>query len=92
MGSYKISTFVVNFFHVLNVNKPLNMTSHDVVSAVRKIYGLKKVGHMGTLDPMADGVLPVALGCTLGWHGTWHGECKQVPARTAWPWKGHEAG
>ncbi len=50
------------FFHVLNVRKPLEMTSHDVVSVVRKIYGLKKVGHMGTLDPMAEGVLPVSLG------------------------------
>lgn len=38
------------------------MTSHDVVNAVRRITGLKKAGHTGTLDPFATGVLPVALG------------------------------
>lgn len=44
------------------VDKPAGMTSHDVVSAVRRIAGQKKVGHTGTLDPFATGVLPVALG------------------------------
>lgn len=38
------------------------MTSHDCVSAVRRLFGLKKVGHGGTLDPTAAGVLPIALG------------------------------
>ena len=46
----------------LNVNKPRGITSHDVVSKVRRIYGTKAVGHMGTLDPEAIGVLPLALG------------------------------
>ncbi len=49
-------------FAVLNINKPLGLTSHDVVSAIRRIFNLKKVGHAGTLDPMAEGVLPVCLG------------------------------
>lgn len=53
---------MVCVFAVVNVHKPLGITSHDVVSAVRRIYGLKRVGHGGTLDPMADGVLPVFLG------------------------------
>ena len=44
------------------VDKPAGMTSHDVVGAVRRITGQKKVGHTGTLDPFATGVLPVALG------------------------------
>ena len=44
------------------VDKPAGMTSHDVVNAVRRLTGLKKVGHTGTLDPFATGVLPVALG------------------------------
>jgi len=57
-----VDAVMTEFFHVLNVYKPLAMTSHDVVDVVRKVYGLKKVGHMGTLDPMAEGVLPVALG------------------------------
>lgn len=46
----------------LNVLKPPGMTSHDIVSFVRRTYGLKKVGHAGTLDPAAAGVLPVAVG------------------------------
>lgn len=49
-------------FAVLNLDKPEGITSHDAVSAVRRIYGLKKVGHLGTLDPLAGGVLPIALG------------------------------
>lgn len=44
------------------IDKQAGMTSHDVVSAVRRIAGQKKVGHTGTLDPFATGVLPVALG------------------------------
>ena len=46
----------------LNVLKPPGMSSHDIVGAVRKILGIKKVGHAGTLDPGAAGVLPVAVG------------------------------
>ena len=47
---------------LINIVKPPGMTSHDVVSFIRKIYKLKRVGHAGTLDPAAAGVLPVALG------------------------------
>ncbi|MBS3950166.1 MAG: tRNA pseudouridine(55) synthase TruB [Peptococcaceae bacterium] len=46
----------------LNINKPRGFTSHDVVNKVRRIFGTKSVGHMGTLDPEASGVLPLALG------------------------------
>lgn len=46
----------------INVLKPPGMTSHDIVSFIRRTYGLKRVGHAGTLDPAAAGVLPVALG------------------------------
>ena len=49
-------------FAALNVYKPKGITSHDVVSRLRRIYGLKKIGHLGTLDPLAEGVLPVCLG------------------------------
>ena len=44
------------------VDKCAGMTSHDVVSSVRRLVGMKKVGHTGTLDPFATGVLPIALG------------------------------
>jgi tRNA pseudouridine55 synthase len=47
---------------VLIINKPAGMTSHDVVARVRRIVGEKSVGHLGTLDPMATGVLPLVLG------------------------------
>lgn len=46
----------------LVVDKPPGLTSHDVVAVVRNVTGLKKVGHTGTLDPFATGVLPLALG------------------------------
>ncbi len=49
-------------FGFLNINKPSGMTSHGVVSALRKITGIKRIGHAGTLDPLASGVLPVAIG------------------------------
>lgn len=47
---------------VLVVDKPTGMTSHDVVSHVRRVYGTRRVGHAGTLDPMATGVLVLLLG------------------------------
>lgn len=47
---------------ILNVDKPPDVTSHDVVDAVRRMAGQRKVGHAGTLDPMATGVLLVCLG------------------------------
>ncbi len=47
---------------IININKEQNMTSHDVVGRVRRILGMKKIGHTGTLDPMATGVLPVCAG------------------------------
>ena len=47
---------------ILNTDKPAGLTSHDVVAAVRRITGEKRVGHAGTLDPMATGVLLICLG------------------------------
>ena len=47
---------------VLNVYKEQGFTSHDVVAKLRGILHMKKIGHTGTLDPDAEGVLPVALG------------------------------
>ncbi|MCS6958668.1 MAG: tRNA pseudouridine(55) synthase TruB [Pseudanabaenaceae cyanobacterium SKYGB_i_bin29] len=45
----------------LNINKPLGITSHDCLLQVKKALGVKKAGHSGTLDPLATGVLPIAL-------------------------------
>src|SRR5581483_11354045 len=47
---------------LLILDKPTGMTSHDVVSIVRRATGERSVGHLGTLDPMATGVLPLLLG------------------------------
>lgn len=47
---------------ILNLLKPPGMTSHDVVSVVRRTLGIKKVGHTGTLDPGVAGVLPICVG------------------------------
>ena len=46
----------------LNINKPSGMSSSAVVSKIKKIANISRVGHMGTLDPMACGVLPIAVG------------------------------
>lgn len=46
----------------LNLNKPQHFTSHDCVAKLRKIFKTKKIGHGGTLDPLATGVLPIAIG------------------------------
>lgn len=45
-----------------NLNKPAGPTSHDVVEQVRQLLRMRRVGHGGTLDPLAEGVLPIALG------------------------------
>ena len=47
---------------ILIVDKPAGLTSHDVVNRVRRILGQRSVGHLGTLDPLATGVLPIVVG------------------------------
>lgn len=49
-------------FGLLNVNKPAGPTSHDIVARVRRGTGVRKIGHAGTLDPMATGVLVLCVG------------------------------
>lgn len=48
---------------IININKPIGFTSHDVVAKLRGILKTKKIGHTGTLDPDASGVLPICVGC-----------------------------
>ena len=47
---------------VLVVDKPAGMTSHDVVAWARRLLGVRRIGHIGTLDPLATGVLPLVVG------------------------------
>ena len=51
-----------NVSGILIIDKPAGMTSHDVVAAARRMLGMRQVGHFGTLDPFATGVLPLSLG------------------------------
>lgn len=63
IGSCRANRPLSNFMNaVLIVDKPAGLTSHDVVARVRRIVGQRTVGHMGTLDPMATGILPLVLG------------------------------
>lgn len=52
----------MNLSGILSVHKPPGLTSHDVVARLRRLGGTRRVGHAGTLDPMAEGVLVCALG------------------------------
>ena len=53
---------------LLLINKPSGITSFSAVSRVKRISGQKRVGHTGTLDPMATGVLPVLLNGNAGFN------------------------
>jgi len=65
---------------VIVIDKPAGKTSHDVVSEVKKILGVKKAGHTGTLDPLATGVLPVCLNEATKLAGFLSGENKEYRA------------
>jgi tRNA pseudouridine55 synthase len=60
LRNYQITKSRMN--GVLIIDKPSGLTSHDVVNRVRRVLGQRSVGHLGTLDPMATGVLPLVLG------------------------------
>jgi len=49
-------------FGFVVIDKPAGLTSHDCVNRLRKVFGIKKIGHSGTLDPLVTGVLPIAIG------------------------------
>ncbi len=57
-----LEEYLKEFGCVLYVNKPKNITSYDVVHEISKLFGIKKVGHTGTLDPLATGVMLVTIG------------------------------
>lgn len=62
MASSSNSSPNSNLNGIINIDKPAGMTSHDVVSRLRRILNMKKIGHTGTLDPDATGVLPMCIG------------------------------
>lgn len=65
---------------IVVVNKPSGMTSHDVVARVRKIFNMRRVGHAGTLDPLATGVLIILLGKSTKLFGKFEGFDKAYKA------------
>ena len=56
---------------ILNIDKPQGITSHDVVNQIRRLSGIKRVGHAGTLDPLATGVILSVWAAQHGWLSTW---------------------
>ena len=67
----------------INVLKPTGLSSHDVIDIVRRIFKQKRVGHAGTLDPAAAGILPVALGRAARLVGYMEGADKSYRAEIA---------
>lgn len=54
--------YIFDMNGIINIYKPSGITSHTVVAKIKRFTGVKRVGHSGTLDPMARGVLPVLVG------------------------------
>ena len=61
-NNYTLEEYLTDYSAVILVNKEKDMTSFDVVNDISHLYGIKKVGHTGTLDPLAEGVLIVTIG------------------------------
>ena len=72
---------------VLPIDKPLGWTSHDVVAVVRSVLGLRRIGHGGTLDPLATGLLPILVGPATKFADRLHTAPKVYAARLLF---GHE--
>ena len=62
IGNNKTTKFHNSMNAVFIIDKPAGLTSHDVVNRVRRVLGQRSVGHLGTLDPSATGVLPIVVG------------------------------
>lgn len=61
-NNYTLEEYLTNYNGILIINKPKGLTSFDVVNTVSSLFGIKRVGHTGTLDPLAEGVLVVTIG------------------------------
>lgn len=69
---------------ILVVNKPKGITSHDVVDFVRKKLKIKQVGHAGTLDPIATGVLVILIGKCTKLFNQFLGLIRNIRQRSLW--------
>ena len=70
----------------LNILKPPGMTSHDVVGYLRRVFSLRRIGHTGTLDPQAAGVLPICLNRATRLSGMVTDQCKGYRAELTLGW------
>ena len=61
-NNYTLEEYLTSYSGIVFINKEQNITSFDVVNEVSKLFGIKRVGHTGTLDPLATGVLIIAIG------------------------------
>ena len=69
---------------IINISKPFGPTSFSVVESVRRVIGAKKAGHIGTLDPIAEGILPVAIGKATKLIPFIHGQQKKYIFEIKW--------
>jgi tRNA pseudouridine55 synthase len=65
---------------VVNLDKPVGPTSHDMVDLVRRLTGMRRIGHAGTLDPLASGVLPILIGAATRFSDDLTGGAKRYQA------------
>ena len=65
---------------VVNLDKPVGPTSHDMVDLVRRLTGMRRIGHAGTLDPLASGVLPILVGAATRFSDDLTGGSKRYEA------------
>jgi tRNA pseudouridine55 synthase len=65
---------------VVNLDKPVGPTSHDMVDLVRRLTGMRRIGHAGTLDPLASGVLPILIGAATRFSDDLTGGAKRYEA------------
>jgi tRNA pseudouridine55 synthase len=65
---------------VVNLDKPVGPTSHDMVDLVRRLTGMRRIGHAGTLDPLASGVLPILVGAATRFSDDLTGGLKRYEA------------
>lgn len=61
-NNFTLEEYLTNFSGVLVINKPKDVTSFDVVNDISHLFGIKRIGHTGTLDPLAEGVLVITIG------------------------------
>jgi len=72
---------------VVNLDKPVGPTSHDMVGLLRRLTGMRRIGHAGTLDPLASGVLPVLVGAATRFSEELTGGGKRYEATIRLGWR-----